>query len=198
MQIVDNLNKPNYAGWAQMNLWPLDCAIELIAASLVKEFMEDEGLKFYEEFNNSKKFVQRTVNIGIFNKELDCQFYKWKTDSPDEPNTSYINTFVGKDAFLRFVKDRGLPVHEDLWRSVRPKGSERKLRPEQEAKLICQGIAIALWDSNPDMTIAEMIKQEVLLEKGGGNCYIEDTIRGWVSEVDPRPSEKKTGPKPKK
>lgn len=102
-----------------------------------------------------------------------------------------------RDQFLACLKESGMDIGEDLWAEVKPKDGEVRLKSNQEAKLICQGMAIALWDANPEMTIAEMAEQIVILEAGGGQAYGVKTRRGWLSEVDPRPDSEKTGPKPK-
>lgn len=102
--------------------------------------------------------------------------------------------YFHKDDFLACLKEAALTLGDDLWAAVKPK-LPAKLRPEQETRLICQGIAIALWDANPEMTSTDMAKNHLILKEGGGSVYTEKTRYVWVSDVDPRPEEKKTGPK---
>lgn len=196
MKIADYLNEPNYAGWASMDSWPLKCGIDLIAAHMAKEANSPPD-DFDKNIKDNNKLVFKIVMLGINSGKLKCDIFDWFVpELDDESIFSSLNSFVAKDEFLRFVEDRGLPVHSTLWESVRPaEAKEAKLRPEQEAKFVCQGVAIALWNTNPDMTITDMANEELLLSKGGGNMYSEKTRKDWVSEVDPRPKEKKTGPK---
>jgi hypothetical protein len=195
MEIADYRNEPNYDGWASMDSWPLKCGIDLIAAHM-SEQMKSSSQEFDNYFEDNKNILTRIVTLGINNGNLCCVKYDWIFPEVEESVFSSINTIVDKSDFLRFIKDRGFPVHRTLWESVRPEeAKEPKLRSEQETKLICQGIAIALWNMNPDMTITDMANQELLLTKGGGKMYSEKTRRGWVSDVDTRPEEKKTGPK---
>lgn len=72
-------------------------------------------------------------------------------------------------------------------------------RREQIDKQICQGIARTLWGEYPDLTIQALIKHPAIRKNGNGAQYKEKTLRGWLSEVDPRSAEAKTGrpPKPK-
>jgi hypothetical protein len=74
--------------------------------------------------------------------------------------------------------------------------NDKKLRPDQLAKIKCQAIAQTLWSLIPDMTIEDMKRHPAILEFGDGKNYPgKNTIRDWLSEVDPRPDELKTGPK---
>lgn len=71
---------------------------------------------------------------------------------------------------------------------------EKKLRPSQEAKIACQAIARTLWDIHPDMTIEAMKSHPAILKYGHGSYYKgKNTLRDWLSEVDPRSKDKKTG-----
>jgi hypothetical protein len=60
------------------------------------------------------------------------------------------------------------------------------LRASQTDKLVCQGIARALWDIDPVMTIASMTKHKAIQQYGNGRLYKgKDTLRNWLSEVAP-------------
>lgn len=65
-------------------------------------------------------------------------------------------------------------------------------------KLVCQGIARALWDIYPNMTLKEMTNQRAIQIYGNGSQYKDPkTLPGWLSEVDPRPEDQRRGPKKK-
>ncbi|HNA29046.1 MAG TPA: hypothetical protein PLQ64_07095 [Thiobacillaceae bacterium] len=60
------------------------------------------------------------------------------------------------------------------------------LKASQADKLVCQGIARALWDIDPVMTIADMCKHKAIQQYGNGRHYKgKDTLRNWLSEVAP-------------
>ena len=64
---------------------------------------------------------------------------------------------------------------------------------------LCQAIAKTLWHIYPDMRANEIITHHALLEFGNGKYYKgKNTLRDWIREFDPRPSENKTGPKKSK
>jgi len=85
-----------------------------------------------------------------------------------------------------------------LYREARNNKASNKPRPSQIAKAVCQGIARTLWKANPNMTIADMLKREEIQEYGGAAHYsAEKTVRPWLSDVDTRPTNKKSG-RPKK
>lgn len=71
-----------------------------------------------------------------------------------------------------------------------------KRRDDWKDKKDCQAIAKRLWEENPDMTIADLLRAPQL------NSYVmkykdKKTIRNWLSKIDKRPKERKTG-RPKK
>lgn len=65
--------------------------------------------------------------------------------------------------------------------------------------MICQAIARTLWDEYPEMTIEEMKKHKAIRIYGNGRAYSgKNTLRDWLSVVDPRASENKPGRRKKK
>ncbi len=65
-------------------------------------------------------------------------------------------------------------------------------------KHVCQGIARTLWDLYPSMTLKDMANHRAVQVYGNGGQYRDPkTVPGWLSEVDPRPEEKRRGPKKK-
>lgn len=76
--------------------------------------------------------------------------------------------------------------------------STPKLRPDQEDKAKCQGIARGLWKQHPDMTIADMARRREILVEGNGKAYTgKNTLRNWLKEVAPEAVRKRRG-RPKK
>lgn len=73
----------------------------------------------------------------------------------------------------------------------------RKPTASQRDKLAVQAAAKLLWHQFPDMTIADLIKRREIDKDCNGAQYQLKTVRGWVSEVDPRNPLKKSG-RPKK
>lgn len=111
--------------------------------------------------------------------------------------------FLHKDEFIPFLKsESGFELGDDLWAFVKPKKAAdkppRKLRDDQTDRLVCQGIARTLWEEYKDMTIEEMVKHKAIKNYGNAIQYSDPkTIKGWLSEVDPRDPSKKPGPKKK-
>lgn len=149
---------------------------------------------------DSKKLIAYD-NGGRFGKTLGFKEYTHPCiiydDDGDMIGTVNIiedeNVFFYKTNLLRCLKDNGVEADENnLWSSVEEK--VKVLRPEQETRFIIQGIGIALRAENPDMTLVDMARHE-LVQKNGGSAYSEKTVSGWLSGVDDRLQ--KTGPKPK-
>ena len=77
-------------------------------------------------------------------------------------------------------------------------GEEPTPRQSQHDKALVQVAAKTLWSTNPNLTIKDIIHHEGVQRHANGRLYSPDkTLRRWISEVDPRPPEKKRG-RPKK
>jgi len=114
--------------------------------------------------------------------------------------------------YIRFAKEKKVPVPPELEKAVErftsklPKSErqaniqpEKKTRKSSIHKAQCQAVAKTLWDMHPDMTIEQMKKQKPIQEYAGGKFYAgKNTVRGWLSEVDPRSPEQKRGRPPSK
>jgi hypothetical protein len=69
------------------------------------------------------------------------------------------------------------------------------LQDKQRSRLLCRHFASKLWEKNPTMTTADIMRHEVLQDWAGGKFYGgKDTIRNWIKDLDPRPPELKRGP----
>ena len=189
---------PDYGYWSKRDLWQVNEAIELIVgldpsrnkerdyrhnysstyrqiAGIAETALEAGNLKPYEIWENQKAWEYRRVKPSVF--------LKWAKSKelciPDE---------------LLSLLDVAEPEQPaPLEKNVAGK-PEMNARASQLAKAACQAVAKTLWKANPDMSIADMLKREEILEYGGGKHYSpEKTVRSWLSEVDPRPRAKKTG-----
>jgi hypothetical protein len=71
----------------------------------------------------------------------------------------------------------------------------KKLRPSQQHKQNCREVAKALWDENPEITIADMVLRDEITQACDGKLYAEKTIRDWIKDLCPNRS---PGRRPKK
>ncbi len=70
-------------------------------------------------------------------------------------------------------------------------------REEAIDKQLCQAIARTLWDIDPQIHPAHMINHKAIQKYGNAGQYEDDdTIRGWIVEVDPLRGERKPGRPP--
>lgn len=60
-----------------------------------------------------------------------------------------------------------------------------KMRRNQETRIACQQIAKAIWQDEPDRTIASVVKDELIQKYGNGGFYVDETVRDWVKVVAP-------------
>ena len=58
-------------------------------------------------------------------------------------------------------------------------------RPSQKARVACQVIALNLWKTDINISIADMVKRPEIRNLGGAASYANDVVRRWLSEVAP-------------
>jgi hypothetical protein len=136
---------------------------------------------------------------------LDCvQDYSWaEFGLPHDYELAalFIETLVNsryvKEEVTRFlpwpVKSPPMPQST----SIQPRPA--KLHHSQECKLNCRKIARHLWEQDPLLTIAEMIKKPGIIEnskKTNGMPYSEATIRNWISCLCPNRKRGRRAKKP--
>ncbi len=142
--------------------------------------------------------------IQNYRSYLDCiQDYTWAEfglPHDYELAASLIETLVNshylKEEVIRFlpwpVKSSAGP-QKAVIQSRTPKATH-----SQKCKLECRKIAKRIWEQDPLLTMAEMIKQPEIIENSrnlNGLPYSERTVRNWVSCLCPN---RRPGRGPKK
>jgi hypothetical protein len=93
-----------------------------------------------------------------------------------------------------FFYSQFLEIKKILIKKIQP----QQRRPDQEAKSRCRDIAAMIWKEHPNMTIADMIKQDKIIAastRKDGKLYVEKTVHGWLKDLCPNP---KPGRRPQK
>jgi hypothetical protein len=62
----------------------------------------------------------------------------------------------------------------------------KKMRRNQETRIACQQIAKAIWQKEPDRTIASVVRDELIQNYGDGGFYVDSTVREWLKVVAPQ------------
>jgi hypothetical protein len=118
------------------------------------------------------------------------------------------SVFLDKYEIFQFCSERDIPPPE-FWYTESDKNrlseknneekpvTQKQLRPSQLDRELCRAIAQTLWSIYPDTNIKKMCEHQAIKIYGNGNQYGVKTIRGWITDLDPRPPEQKTG-RPKK
>lgn len=101
----------------------------------------------------------------------------WATHvEPSEPGGFSLH-FEIPDALKRDNKDQLSDDSSDFSES-------KQLKNNDKAKICSQQIAIQLWKEFPGRTIAEMMRDEIILKYSGAANY-QSGLRKWLSEVAP-------------
>ncbi len=110
--------------------------------------------------------------------------------------------FVRRGQFLRWCEKEYLTPPKIWAPAVSPADSMGrpavgKHHNEANDKQSCQAIARTLWDIDARIHPAHMAKSKAVLQYGNGAHYKgENTVKGWVGEVDPLRKERKPGRPP--
>lgn len=198
-------NKADYKSWVLCPIWSLEEGVQLLSGLEPIHNVKDALRNRLERGERGREIITR-LEIG----ERSIKAETLKVEGDYHPALWACELYPV--TFLKWVESNGWEIPGELagiLNSSEPepepeqpepvedkRGSvvHKKPRNNQISKAVCQGIAKTLWKANPEMTIADMLKQHEVLEYGGAKHYsLEKTVRPWLSEVDPRPPEKKTG-----
>lgn len=71
-------------------------------------------------------------------------------------------------------------------------------KDEETDRLLSQAVALTMWELDPNIHPAHMAKSKVVQRFGHGRFYKDpDTVKRWISEVDPLAAQRPTGRPPK-
>jgi len=141
-----------------------------IEESFVKTLILLENLGHTRTYNQLEDVYKKVQNDkdGFLKKE-------WGPDAPYLVWSSKLRTF------LEIIKDT----------TKTTTSGKKKLRPSQQAKIKCREIAEQIWNKDPTITIADMIKKKEILphrEIKDGTLYTEKTVRNWIKDLCPNNS----------
>jgi hypothetical protein len=138
-----------------------------------------------------KNVITKALKQSVLNGNL-ISTLQINDESPDNQPIDWQAIRIQRNELEKWFesRDQNPPF---LYSEARNQKGGSKPRHSQIAKAVCQGIARTLWKANPDMTIADMLKREEILEYGEAKHYQGKTVHAWLSPVDPRPTDKKTG-----
>ena len=74
---------------------------------------------------------------------------------------------------------------------------KQRIDKRHRIQMACQQIALAIWSTEPKLTIKEIANRDEVQELGGGSEYEIETVQEWISAVDTRDPTKKRGRKRK-
>ena len=191
-----------------LRLWPTDPEEREKAARDLAQKVEEQapaGIDAdearYEEWRQHYETRTRRHNEAV--AQFEACFRRSQFD-----RELLTQRYTTQTAFRALLEQEGLPFPEfwkteyELAEPTEIKDDERNedTRPPRASQIDkerVQAIALTLWDIDPNLTITALTKHPAILRYGNGKHYNIKTLRQWITEVDPRPPEKKRG-RPKK
>jgi len=142
-----------------------------------------------EDFaNDCDLSVEDVVEAMLYLQDAEIINHNLTTPEKNKwliPLTSILD-FVDFDDLLENQKKQHAEDRE-------AKEEPTKLRHNQLAKKIVQAIATMFWQIDRTFTITDIINSKPIQENADAARYSKKTLRRWVTEVDPRDANEKTG-----
>lgn len=142
---------------------------------------QDDDFLFFFNFNRTRVKVRRAAVERKFDKRL------------------FGDLFVMRSDVLRWCEQEYI-APPAMWASSVSTAQAIKVgkhKTEDLDKQLCQAIAQTLWELDPNIHPAHMANSRYIRVYGNGGSYVEETLKGWLAEVDPLADGRKTG-RPKK
>ncbi len=152
----------------------------------------------------SRDLKARTKSVAVFVDEslIDFLFsaghvYKlWKSKTGSSFNKEYLQSlFIKRPDFLAWIEQEKLPP-TDFWILTQVIANHKvSNRPKNEAedKAVCRAIAKTYWDIDENIHPAHMAECKAIKKYGNGAHYEINTIKEWISDLDPLAKIRKTG-----
>ncbi|MDO9282163.1 MAG: hypothetical protein Q7T88_07260 [Methylotenera sp.] len=150
--------------------------------------------------SNGRKIPRESMlvffyNLNFWQKALErCLF-------ENEYDKSKLNSYlVGRIDLIRMCEHEDIDPPEFWKRKNQLPVEELKPtvthRPKDEVtdRLVCQAIARAYWDIDPQIHPAHLAKSRAISLYANGKQYKdENTVKNWIAEVDPFKNQRKIG-----
>ena len=108
-----------------------------------------------------------------------------------DQNIIKLSEFFAGCGYALLIPGYHWDLFEKTSRSRKLGPNKKKSRPNQRHKIECRKVAAKLWEKHPNMTIADMINQNEIIEvskKSDGALYMEKTVRNWIKDLCPNPA----------
>lgn len=85
------------------------------------------------------------------------------------------------------IKNTNFNIYPDLFSIYKEKHKSITLKESQLDKIRCEAIAQALWHQDKEITLSSMVNRSEIKKYGNGSLYAEDTLKGWIKGLCPKP-----------
>lgn len=111
-------------------------------------------------------------------------------------NISYLQSvYVRRAYFLNWCEKEQHP-HSDFWVLTQVQANHavtNRPKDELEDKAVCRALARTYWDIDPNIHPAHMAASKAIRKYANGDQYDEQTIKGWISDLDPLSKDRNKG-----
>ncbi len=125
----------------------------------------------FKKLQEQKKSLEKTVAV-LKRKLSEIQNSSWKGYWPDAENINLVINYLKNSLFKRSEVDKAFR-----------ESAEKKLRPNQEARIKCREVAKKLIIKHTQMGIDEMADHPEIKEHGGN--WTRRTRHEWICDLFP-------------
>ncbi|QQR80742.1 MAG: hypothetical protein IPJ69_00815 [Deltaproteobacteria bacterium] len=191
---IPSEHEPDYEYHLRFDSWNMENAAALLLGfnpDLLIDYAENIAIRnqidgFAEAFSQYLEILEKSQPYSTYDYPPPSTVLKW-AQSKKLPLPGKLRKMALGFGILK--------EDSELQFSAESK-SDRPTKKSEIDKAIIQAIGRCLWDHEPSMTIEAVKKHKWIKVFGNGAQYKgKNTLRGWLSDVDPRPSDQKTKPK---
>jgi hypothetical protein len=162
--------------------------LQRLSAAILNRSLKAQTKKV-QIFIDDSVFTLIFFDLKTFIKLLLC---KW---GHSIDNNYLASIYVKRVHFIEWCEKERLP-YNDFWILTQVTANYKinnRPKNELEDKAVCRAIAMTYWDIDPNIHPAHMATAKAIRKYGNGDQYEINTIKEWISDLDPQLKQRKTG-----
>ena len=205
--------RPNFESYLRWETWDsflaacLSFDLTRDGYEAIRKDKEDWGMNYCDGYH-------LITLMPELQEQIDRTIFSEQNSRSAKQLLNAKNAQFTPDAYIRWARAKNVTLPDRLLALLGPGsvGADESVKASVENlhadRIRAQTVAEVLWHGNPNLTIKELAGDERMsaiahkdlrLKSGDPTaCYEPRKIGEWISEVDPRPSDERRGPKPKK
>lgn len=156
------------------------------------------GRKLPAQTKKLQILIDDSIMTHLFDAKhfIKLLFCKWGRSLDVE----YLKSiYIRRINFIEWCESERLP-YSGFWVLTQVESPHKvNFRPkdENEDKAVCRAIALTLWEIDPNIHPSHLALSKAIQTYANGKLYNLETIKEWITDLDPQSKHRKTGRPPK-